>query len=468
MAHKKLKKLTLIALLTLLVGLGGFFNNIEAQANDSLWPMLNHDGKNTGRSTQDTSHVDGTVEWSFESDDIQVHVPPTIGGDGTLYVSMISGETHFRAINSNGEEEWGFGDITDPYYSAVGKDTVYVVSDFESVLYALSKEDGSKEWAFELENETDSYNSIPTIGEDGTIYINSYEAERRLVDGRPEDFLEKNTLQAINPDGTEKWALEIEKGEERIGIPSIGDDGTIYITSYASTGGAEGYGTLWAISPEGKIEWSYDGDGEVGAVTRVSVADDGTLYLLDREGFLHAINPDGTEEWTYDADQRHTRPDAVAIGEDGALYFTLERYLYAVDSGGSEKWVREAEDRYNDSNGIAIGGDGTIYFTTEMYGADSTPKLYAFDPDGTERFNITLSEALSSSAPVIGKNGMIYVSLGAAGEGGALKAIGGEGAITPAQKDPSEENGNGLLWVWIVLGAMALVGVIFFAVKSRK
>lgn len=433
--------------------------------------MLNRDGGNTGRSVQDTSHVDGTVEWTLEAEDNgRVHVPPTIGEDGTLYVSVLRGDADVLAINPDGTEKWE-AELpgNEPYNSAVGEDAVYVVDDFESTLYALEKEDGSQKWAFELENETESYNSVPAIGEDGTIYINSYEAERRLVDDRPEDFLEEGTLQAINPDGTEKWALEIAGGEEKVGIPSIGEDGTIYLTSYVSTGGTGGDGTLWAVSPEGEVEWSYDGEGDVGVATRVSIADNGTLYLLSREGVLHAISSDGTEEWTYEADHTHSRPDAVAIGEDGTLYFTLERYLYAVSSDGTEEWMREAEDRYNDSNGIAIGGDGTVYFTTEMHGIDSTPKLYAFDPDGTEKFDVTLSETLSSTQPIIGENGMVYVGLGDAGEDGALKAVGGEGDPDEADVVPTEEiDDEGLLWLWITLGIVIVIGAVFFVIRSKK
>lgn len=52
---------------------------------ESPWPSFGRDRKNTSRSSYDTSHVDGTEKWSFDTDS-PVQSSPAIGSDVTIYV----------------------------------------------------------------------------------------------------------------------------------------------------------------------------------------------------------------------------------------------------------------------------------------------------------------------------------------------------------------------------------------------
>lgn len=69
------------------------------------------------------------------------------------------------------------------------------------------------------------------------------------------------------------------------------------------------------------------------------------------------------------------------------------------------KWVFNT----NGDNGIGgqtIGADGTIYFTST---SNDNGTVYALNPDGTMKWNLTFENLESSVAPTIGDNGLLYI-----------------------------------------------------------
>ncbi len=90
-----------------------------------------------------------------------------------------------------------------------------------------------------------------------------------------------------------------------------------------------------------------------------------------------------------------------AIGVDGTIYFgSNDHKLYAINPDGSEKWSFTTQ-YYVDSS-PAIGADGTIYV------GSYDRKLYAINPDGSEKWSFTTGDLVASS-PAIGEDGAIYV-----------------------------------------------------------
>ena len=69
------------------------------------------------------------------------------------------------------------------------------------------------------------------------------------------------------------------------------------------------------------------------------------------------------------------------------------------------KWVFNTSSD-NGIGGQTIGADGTIYFTSNV---NETGTLYALNPDGTVKWNVTFENLESSVAPTIGDNGLIYI-----------------------------------------------------------
>ena len=135
---------------------------------------------------------------------------PTIGADGTIYVSDAYGILH--AVDPDGSLKRSI-DTGPGVHSgqAITTDGItYVASQIsDNVLYGIGPE-GSQEWDFA---EVPGVQGAPGIGVDGTIYVAS----------------EQKYLYAFNPDGSVKWLFPTE-GAPR-SSPVIGADGTIYFVS---------------------------------------------------------------------------------------------------------------------------------------------------------------------------------------------------------------------------------------------
>jgi outer membrane protein assembly factor BamB len=89
------------------------------------------------------------------------------------------------------------------------------------------------------------------------------------------------------------------------------------------------------------------------------------------------------------------------IGADGTIYFgSFDNKLYAVNPDGSQRWSFTTGASVYSSP--AIGADGTIYV------GSLDKKLYAINPDGSQRWSFTTGGSIYSS-PAIRADGTIYV-----------------------------------------------------------
>jgi outer membrane protein assembly factor BamB len=97
-------------------------------------------------------------------------------------------------------------------------------------------------------------------------------------------------------------------------------------------------------------------------------------------------------------DNVHSSP---TIGSDGTIYFgSWDNKLYAINPDGTQKWNFTTGGYVSSSP--AIGSDGTIYF------GSSDNKLYAINPDGTEKWSFATGDVIQSS-PAIGHDGTIFI-----------------------------------------------------------
>ncbi|MGH7814194.1 MAG: PQQ-binding-like beta-propeller repeat protein [Candidatus Binataceae bacterium] len=139
------------------------------------------------------------------------------------------------------------------------------------------------------------------MGTDGTIYIGCGD----------------NHLYAVNPDGTQKWKLQI--GKSPYSPPAIGADGTIYIGSKNHK--------LYAVKPNGVRKWAFTSGGSIHSAPVVGA--DGTIYIGPDGVTLYAVRPTGTQKWVFAAGGFVGA--APAIGADGTVYFgSLVGNIYAV------------------------------------------------------------------------------------------------------------------------------------------
>ena len=104
------------------------------------------------------------------------------------------------------------------------------------------------------------------------------------------------------------------------------------------------------------------------------------------------------QKWNFTTGNLLSSP---AIGVDGTIYVgSYDNKLYAINPDGTEKWHFIIGSWIGTSP--AIASDGTIYVGSH------DNKLYAINPDGTEKWHFTTGHRVESS-PAIGSDGTIYV-----------------------------------------------------------
>ncbi len=451
-------RVTRILLAVALVGVAvgvPIFNSgkVGAQPENSPWPMFHGNLQHTGRSPYDTSHVNGTVKWTFETGGA-IESSPVIGPDGTIYVGSHDGKLY--AINPDGTEKWRFNAGTPEYDErwdvykaiisapAVASDGTIYIHSIGDYLFAVNP-DGTEKWRFNIKWHYDFWSS-PTIGPDGTIYIGSARTDEASLMG----------LFAINPDGSEKWRFIISSGVPS--VSAIGTDGTVYV------GGADpvtNKGRVYAINPDGTEKWQFI--TELWMESSPTIGPDGMIYIGSKEGNVYAINPDGTEKW------RFATGDGVsavpAIGSDGTIYIgSWDYYFYAINPDGAEKWRFLTEAAYEGvSSSAAIGADGIIYF------GSNNGKFYALNPGGTEKWYYDTGTSIPGS-PAIGEDGTIYVGAwdnklyafgGPSADGGVN---GGENENIPGGAAP----GEGISIIYVAVGVVAIIVITGIALLRRR
>ncbi len=330
---------------------------------DGSWPMFGYDPKHKSRSPYNTSHVDGTVKWTFSTGG-NIQTQPAIDANGSIYFG--TDDNKLYALDSDGTEKWN-NSLGAPIKSSptIGNDGMIYLGANDSRLHTLYAKNGTEKWSRDLGGNV---KSSPVIS-NGTIYVGAND----------------HYLHALTPDGTEKWNKDLWANIHS--SPAI-FNGTIYI-------GSDQPG-VFGIPTDGSSGVSYSPQGNVRSSPAIA---DGTIYVGADDGNLYALRPNLTEKWNYSIGGNiHCSP---AIGVDGTIYIGSDSgSMYALNPNGTERW------NFTTSGGIksspAIGEEGTIYF-----GSDDG-NFYAVHPNGTEKWSHYLGNNIHSS-PSIGPDGRIYV-----------------------------------------------------------
>ncbi len=102
---------------------------------------------------------------------------------------------------------------------------------------------------------------------------------------------------------------KFETGGEIRSCPAIGQNGTIYISSFD--------GNLYAFNNDGTLKWKYQTGINYSAPT---VAHDGTIYICSQDNNFYAINPDGSLKWKSEMSLYGGGLSSPIIGYDGTIY----------------------------------------------------------------------------------------------------------------------------------------------------
>ncbi|WP_178989549.1 outer membrane protein assembly factor BamB family protein [Winogradskyella schleiferi] len=359
-----------------------------------------------GTNTYQISGLTNDVEYSFDfqidysdgnsSNDVQAIATPgeisafLLSVESPMATELVGFTYNPAYLPGSTADSWNY-DFGDGNTSTEQNPThTYAVPGIYDVIVQITDEQGTiftdtkqvfvwgEKWAYDLGNQIKPQS--PAIADDGTIYIGS----------------EDNTnFHAINPDGTLKWTYS-QLGDNVYSSASIGSDGTIYVGSKDDN--------LHAINPDGSQKWIAPVGSNV-IYSTPSIASDGTVYIGSDDDNLYAINPDGSLKWTFNTTGFNIRSTA-AIADDGTVYITSDDdNLYALNpSNGSVVWSLPLGG--NAQSGIAIDSDGTIIVAVDQGG--SAGAVFAVNPDGSEKWGISVTGRISVCAPAIA-NGRIYV-----------------------------------------------------------
>jgi len=346
------------------------YESENAGLMDSPWPMFRHDVHHTGRSPYAGEGCTALLKWKVDIAGMTV-APPVIDKNGIIY----TGSGDFYALYPNGTIKWRLenSDIG----AAIGKDgTIYVASGKN--LYAIDQ-DGNVKWKCKVGGG--SVCGQPVIDKNGIIYLGTLHLSGN---GR---------FTAIYPNGSIKWSINLNGCSS-----AVINNNTVY--THCCT---DGY--LYAIyTSNGTIKWKR----WVGSADKLSsgpsVDENGIVYYGQRSGYLYAFYPNGTLKW-----KLNINPCFSPSISNGTLYTVTNPtgsyyYMCAIDLNGTLLWKRKTYPLSDllTMRGFAVDKNGIIYGSGEHY-------VYAINPNGTLKWVWKTNDYIITSAPVIGKDGTVYV-----------------------------------------------------------
>lgn len=348
---------------------------------------------------------------------------------GSLTVTV--GNYKWNSVDLNFGGLTGYVKTSNPVFSPDGKTMYIPTSTPAGHLFAIDVVSGEFKWVFAISQIT--YGGGALVAPDGTIY----QCVRNAT---------INNVYAINPNGTQKWAVKLDAA---IGaFPALSADGVLYCLTNKST--------LYALdASSGAIKWQQSLDGATGSAVAIDKAGnvyagtsaaiysfkpnkeqnwkleevnvteqatfalkDQVLYATLKNGGLVAVDmTNGTKKWTYTT----TKGDAYfpIADKNGNVYFTEKgsQTVHAVNASGSKIWEKNVGNNLNYSGG-ALSTDGILYIGTQ-----SNNKVLGLDiTNGNIVFEETVGQQVMAAVS-IGPDRRLYCGTIGSNNIGSIKAF---------------------------------------------
>ncbi len=348
---------------------------------------------------------------------------------GSLTVTV--GNYKWNSVDLNFGGLTGYVKTSNPVFSPDGKTMYIPTSTPAGHLFAIDVVSGEFKWVFAISQIT--YGGGALVAPDGTIY----QCVRNAT---------INNVYAINPNGTQKWAVKLDAA---IGaFPALSADGVLYCLTNKST--------LYALdASSGAIKWQQSLDGATGSAVAIDKAGnvyagtsaaiysfksnkeqnwkleevnvteqatfalkDQVLYATLKNGGLVAVDmTNGTKKWTYPT----TKGDAYfpIADKNGNVYFTEKgsQTVHAVNASGSKIWEKNVGNNLNYSGG-ALSTDGILYI-----GNQSNNKVLGLDiTNGNIVFEETVGQQVMAAVS-IGPDRRLYCGTIGSNNIGSIKAF---------------------------------------------
>jgi len=327
-------------------------------------------------------------------------------------------------------------------------------------MFCVNTADGSILWAYTIPPNQTLYGggliSSPALSHDEkTIYFGTGPWDSDLEPG-PTTWLDDRfiALEELGDGYRVKWIFKPKDKTDAVrfsffGNPAIDQDGSIYIGSfngyfYKLRDDTDHATVLWKHAFIRRLETSVTRYQEVwGSPT---IGPDGTVYITTNDWRLWAFNPDGSMKWHFGTD--HETWTTPVLTNNGLIVFGSEDgYMYGIrdeTSRAHEAWRYPKKSRGAWWGTAAVAADGTIVFGSEVVEGEERGVYYAIDEtDGSLKWKTRSLGFEARTHPAIGQDGTIYVC---GGEAGHLYAIRGSAPLanTPWPKMQKDNLNSGI------------------------
>lgn len=219
-------------------------------------------------------------------------------------------------------------------------------------------------------------------------------------------------LFAYDPEGVLLWECY---GVTPHSAPAIGPDGSLYV------GGSWPNAGVHVIGSDGKRKFVYWTDYDV--VKSPAPLSNGTICFAAADNNLYCIYTNGNLKWAYDLITVSSSPcvgldDVIYIGEQSADLNPIN-YLDAINPDGTLKWQNTISDACNSKPVLAP--DGTIIYPTKGGG------IYDIDGDGNEIWSA--SGGNGYTVPAVDALGNVYLASGTQDMAGKITAVDSHGEM---------------------------------------
>ncbi len=292
---------------------------------------------------------------------------------GSLTVTV--GNYKWNSVDLNFGGLTGYVKTSNPVFSPDGKTMYIPTSTPAGHLFAIDVVSGEFKWVFAISQIT--YGGGALVAPDGTIY----QCVRNAT---------INNVYAINPNGTQKWAVKLDAA---IGaFPALSADGVLYCLTNKST--------LYALdASSGAIKWQQSLDGATGSAVAIDKA--GNVYA-GTSAAIYSFKPNKEQNWKLE--EVNVTEQATFALEDQVLYATLKNGgLVAVDmTNGTKKWT------YPTTKGDAYfpiaDKNGNVYFTEK-----GSQTVHAVNASGSKIWEKNVGNNLNYSGGTLSTDGILYI-----------------------------------------------------------